>query len=252
MPSRSDGSSRHGMHSAPARRYSASSSAGADRAGQRDVDPGGRDLRAQGRRRPCRPGRRSARRRARRAAWSTAHASTSTSKPFLATSRPTPSTRRRPLRCAAAPLAAQQVREVRREAVVDEVDAGLGRDRLEVLDVGLRAGDDEARGVQLAPQPPLRVQLRRVDVARVAGERERQPGDAGRQPRDRRRAVREVRVQVADVRRERVGERDRLDQLLDVDLARAGEAGPAVPEGLARTRSGTRARRRAGGGACSA
>ena len=34
-----------------------------------------------------------------------------------------------------------------------------------------------------------------------------------------------------------VGERDRLDQLLDVDLARAGEAGLAVAEGLARTRS---------------
>ena len=126
----------------------------------------------------------------------------------------------------------EEAREVGREAVVDEVDVRRGGDRLQVRDVGLGAGDDEARGVELALEPALRVELRRVDVARVAGEGERQAGDAGGQPGDRRRAVREVRVQVTDVGREPVGERDRLDQFLDVDLARAAERRAAVAEGL--------------------
>ena len=45
-----------------------------------------------------------------------------------------------------------------------------------------------------------------------------------------------------------VGERDRLEQLLDVDLARAGEAASGGRGRPGRTRSGARARRRAGGG----
>ena len=44
MPSRSDGSSRHGMHSAPARRYSASRSSGPIAPGSCDVDARGGDL----------------------------------------------------------------------------------------------------------------------------------------------------------------------------------------------------------------
>ena len=103
-----------------------------------------------------------------------------------------------------------------------------------MADVRPRAGDDEAGGEQLAAQPALRVEVLGVDVARVAGEAERQAGDARRVPGDRRGAVREVRVQVADVGRveQAVGERDRLEQLLDVDLARAREAGAAVAQRL--------------------
>ena len=68
--------------------------------------------------------------RRRRAARRSAHASTSTSKPFLATSRPTPRTRRRPLRAWPRPVVREQAREVRGQAVVDEMDAGARRDRL--------------------------------------------------------------------------------------------------------------------------
>ncbi len=129
---------------------------------------------------------------------------------------------------------AQQPREVRVDPVVDEVDLRLRGDLPQMPDVRPRAGDDEAGGEQLAPQPALRVEVLGVDVARVAGEAERQAGDARRVPGDRRGAVREVRVQVADVGRveQAVGERDRLEQLLDVDLARAREAGAAVAQRL--------------------
>ncbi len=137
------------------------------------------------------------------------------------------------------PRAGEQVREVRREPVVDEVHVRLRRDRAQVAQVGLRAGHDEARGAQLAAQPAVRVQIGRVDVARVAGERERQPGDRRGVPGDRRRAVRDVRVQVADVGRveQPVGERDRLQQFLEVDLARTGEGAAAVAQGLGERRA---------------
>jgi hypothetical protein len=118
------------------------------------------------------------------------------------------------------------------------VHVGARGDRLQVRDVGLGAGDDEAGGLELALEPALRVQLGRVDVARVAGEGEGQAGDARGEPGDRRRAVREVRVQVADVGGQRVGERDRLDELLDVDLARPGKRRAPVAEGLGDGRPG--------------
>ena len=100
--------------------------------------------------------------------------------------------------------------------------------------VGLGARHDERRGVHLAPQQSGRVELLGVDVLRVPGERERQPGDRGGQPRDGGRAVREVRVQSDHVARgvEPIGEVDREQELLDVDLARRVEKTAPGPDRL--------------------
>ena len=235
MPSRSSGSRRLGMHSALARRYSWSSS-------YWPIGPGSstRSSSPWWAMRPsiaaeclsCWPTIAASKGTPRRRR--TAQASTRTSKPFLATWRPTARTRRSPLRAPGGRGVVAAAGEIRVQPVVDEVDLRLGRDRLEVADVRLRAGDDEARGEQLAAQPALRVEVLGVDVAGVAGEAERQAGDPRRVPGDRRRAVGEVRVQVADLGRvdQPVGERDRLQQLLDVDLARAREAGAAVAQRL--------------------
>ena len=257
IPSRSLGSSRHGMHSAPARRYSSSSSAG-------PIGPGQLD-------RPRALARRSARGRVavlvvladdrgleRHARLpQDAQASTSMSKPFLATSRPTPSTRRRAVALRRRRAVGEQAREVGGQAVVDEVDSRRGRDRA--------AGGATLASVQVTAKRAASSLRRsqpfglssRVDVARVAGERERQAGDARGEPGDRGRPVREVRVQVADVGRveQPVGERDRLQQLLDVDLARAGErvrrsrtpGANAVPAARATPRGRRRATRRIAG-----
>ena len=134
----------------------------------------------------------------------------------------------------------EQEREVGVEAVVDAVDVRLRGDAPQVAAVRLGAGDREAGGQQLAAQQPRRVQPLGVDVLRVPGERERQAGDHRREPRHRRAAVREVGVQVAHVGRgeQPVRERHRLEQLLDVDLARPGAARLAGADRLCERRRG--------------
>jgi hypothetical protein len=119
------------------------------------------------------------------------------------------------------------------EPMVDAVDPRFGGDALQVPAVGLGARDREARREQLPSEQPGRVQRLRVDVLRVARERERDAGDPRRVPGDRRRSMREVGVEVADVRKveEPVGEGDALEELLEEDLARSCEAGRARAAG---------------------
>ena len=212
MPSRSSGARRHGMHSARRAAVLLEQLRLAHRAGQADASS-----------RPSRAMRRAdgvavlvvladdrgVERHA--AARRTPHASTSTSKPFLATSRPTPRTRSVPLRRRRRSTAARAAARSRR--------SGRGRRggpsprarsrcrwrRLASVHVTTKRAASSLRRSQ-----PRGFRSRRVDVARVAGEGERQAGDPRGEPGDRRRAVGEVGVQVADIGRgeQPVGERD--------------------------------------------
>ena len=162
MPSRSSGSSRHGMHSALARRYSASSSAWPSGPGRRT--------------RPSRPWRRIAAahrvavlvvladdQRLERHAAALQHART----PRPARRSPSwrPAARRRgraACRCAArwrgaARRAAARSRRSARGRRAGRRASGAIRRRWR--DVGLGARDGEARGEQLAPQPAVRVEV---------------------------------------------------------------------------------------------
>ena len=126
------------------------------------------------------------------------------------------------------------------EHLITKAKVGGVHQRRQVIAVRLGAGHHHSSRTDLPGEQAGRVQRLAVDVLGMRGERERQAADERREPGDRRGAVAEVRVQVAHpgIVEHTIGDGDRLQQLLHVDLARPRHDAVARTDRLRRCRRG--------------